>query len=768
MNRHRGLTIRSGLLLLTGAVLLLWVLVGLLYMDADNRLEEQQELFDAQAGLQADFFSLRETVHRMESLEQAGPGADAIRLAHRMEDRLREISRHPSAAGSEGIRENADRLMAALNNFTGRPGITAGQDHISRTDLLVMGDLMEALNGALTDHRQQLRKNRHLQVSLALVLGFFAIGSILMIFSYRINNALGKLKIFSSHLDSGGIPPPLELSGSDEFGEIASGLNGHVSELRKKIRFISSYAGGDSPPPLEPSEQDELGNALVILADYMGKKVMEEAARNRKDRKQNWISEGHARMGEILRSERDNLHELCFNIIQRMVTYMRVEMGSVFVTNDSDPEQRTLEMAACYAYDRRKYLERTLAWGEGLPGACAMEKERILLTEVPPGYFEITSGVGAAKPNCILLVPLKIGDQVHGVVELATVRLLRSFEIEFVESLSESIASSLLAVRNSQKTAELLEQSRAQADALKIQEAAMLENMKQLELVHEESRQKESEIAGILNAVNRSSPVAEFSPGGRFSGINDRFLILLETEKEQVVGKHHSEFAQVDAYSDGYKKFWETLKEGTPVSNTEKYRLFSGREIWLEQTFTPVVNSEGKVDRILNIARDITETRLLRQQLETTESEVARRTLDMQTLNMAVNASLIRCELDPDGIIMEVNDNYTKVTGYNRKELLGRNYRLFLKEAEKEQFEKIWEQVSMNKLYEGVMRRTKPTGEEVWLVSTFSPVKDEAGTIYKVYCMGLDITEKKLKYQLLEDANREIDRLKERLKEHEG
>ena len=67
-----------------------------------------------------------------------------------------------------------------------------------------------------------------------------------------------------------------------------------------------------------------------------------------------------------------------------------------------------------------------------------------------------------------------------------------------------------------------------------------------------------------------------------------------------------------------------------------------------------------------------------------------------------------------------------------------------------------------------MISRSKPTGEEVWLVSTFSPVKNESGVIYKIYFMGLDITEKKLKYQLLEDANQEIERLKERLKDFEA
>lgn len=296
----------------------------------------------------------------------------------------------------------------------------------------------------------------------------------------------------------------------------------------------------------------------------------------------------------------------------------------------------------------------------------------------------------------------------------------------------------------------------------------MLENMKQLEQAQEESSNKESEISGILNAINQSSLMAELGLNGRFSSLNDRFLMLLESHHDQVVGKLHSEFAQVDPYSDEYKEFWASLREGKSNSNVEMYKLFSGKEIWLQQTFTPIINNEGKVYKVLNIAVDITETRTLQDRLESRELEITRSGLDMQTLNEAVNSSLIKCELDAEGIIMDVNDKYNEISGYSRKELLGRNYRLFLKDAEKDQFEKIWKEVIKEKVYEGVIRRSKPTGEEVWLVSTFSPVKDEAGVIYKVYYMGLDITEKKLKYQLLEDANQEIDRLKERLKNYEA
>jgi methyl-accepting chemotaxis protein len=114
----------------------------------------------------------------------------------------------------------------------------------------------------------------------------------------------------------------------------------------------------------------------------------------------------------------------------------------------------------------------------------------------------------------------------------------------------------------------------------------------------------------------------------------------------------------------------------------------------------------------------------------------------------------------PSGQILEINENFEKITGYTRKEMTGKNNRIFLQRLEKEQFEKIWADIIKDKPYSGTIRRTKPAGEEVWIMSTFTPVKDENGLIFKVYFLGQDITEKKLKYQLLEEANREIERLK--------
>jgi PAS domain S-box-containing protein len=197
---------------------------------------------------------------------------------------------------------------------------------------------------------------------------------------------------------------------------------------------------------------------------------------------------------------------------------------------------------------------------------------------------------------------------------------------------------------------------------------------------------------------------------------------------------------------------------------TEKFKLLNGKEIWLSQTYTPIRDDEGNTLKVLNISYDITQARLQQKSLQEQAREITRKNMEMRSLSGAVDDSIIKCELDPEGTVIDINQNYSEATGYTSRELLGKNIRLFLKENEKEQFDTILSQLLKGQQYSGVVRRTKPTGEEVWLMSSFTPVKDQEENIYKIYFLAQDITEKKLKYQLLEEANREIERLNDQLR----
>jgi PAS domain S-box-containing protein len=363
---------------------------------------------------------------------------------------------------------------------------------------------------------------------------------------------------------------------------------------------------------------------------------------------------------------------------------------------------------------------------------------------------------------------LKLESEILGVIEIASIQVLKEFEISFVDKLAESIASAVATVQMNMRTSQLLEQSQQQAREMASQEEIMRQHLEELKKTQEKSASRESEISGILNAIHNSSLVAEYNMDEELISINEKFQILLEVQASQLLGKKYHEITGTSRNTDSQQQFWNDMKEGKTISRIDKISTLTGQEIWLRQTFTPILDNDGVPFKLLNIASDITETIRQQESLAKQAKEITRKNIEMGSFNDAVGGALIKCVYSPAGLILEANENYEIATGFTEKELIGKNNRAFLQRTEKEQFDKIWDGLIKDKAYSGVIRRTKPTGEEVWIMSTFTPVKDENGNIYKIYLLGQDITERKLKYQLLEEANNEIERLNRQIKNYDN
>ena len=620
-----------------------------------------------------------------------------------------------------------------------------------------------ALSGLFNIRRDtKFRQVRWLIISIILISALIY-GTVLSLFSRSIDRNLLLLRESSAELAAGRLPGSILQKGNNEFSEISGQLNRFFKSLRNKAGFAADLEKGKDPDPLEPlGPEDSLANSLINLEKNLQAAKTEEEKHQKSREERRWANEGIAKFGEILRIFNEDISTLAENVIKELVNYLDASAGGIFLLNDSE-ENPELELIATFAFDRKKYLQKKYRPGEGLVGTCAIEKERIFLTEIPDDYIDIASGLGESKPSCLLLVPLQLEDTTLGIIEIASLGIFAGFEIAFVESLAESIASSVSAVQMNMKTARLLEQSQEQAREMAEQEEIMRQNMEELQTTQEESARRESEISGILNGIHNSSHVAEFNMDEELISINDKFLQLLGSQRTQMLVKKYYEIVGVSRHTDDYKQFWKELRDGKTISRIDKVPVLTGQNIWLRQTFTPILDNDGNPFKVLNIAADITETVEQKESLEKQSNEIKRANIEMRSFSDAVDKALIKCVYSPAGQILELNGNYEHITGFTEKEMLGKNNRVFLQRVEKEQFDKIWEDILKDKPYSGVIRRTKPTGEEVWLMSTFTPVKDENGNIFKVFFLGQDITERKLKYQLLEEANKEIDRLRKQL-----
>lgn len=452
--------------------------------------------------------------------------------------------------------------------------------------------------------------NKNFNISIfAGVIAVLLIIIVVVLLTNSIINPLKKITNLLKSLAHGKIDHSMKiaLDTGDEIAEMAQALTQSIEGLNKKAEFAAKIGSNELETELALlSEDDVLGKSLIDMRDNLRKAKSEEAARKAEDEKRTWINEGLARFGDILRQNNDNMSKLGDEIIKNLVWYLKANQGGFFVKQEKRGKP-VFNMEAAFAYDRKRYQNKTFELSEGLIGTCAAEKDTIHLTEIPADYIEITSGLGGSNPNNLLLVPLKIEEDVLGVIEIASFNKFQKHEIEFVESLASSIASTIRSVLINAKTNELLTKSQEQAEIMAAQEEEMRQNMEELQATQEEAARKAQETEGLITALNTSAFVVEYDLQGFVTNINNGFLDLLGISKDLVIGTHHTEGISLSAEEKStYDRFWADLRKGVVKKQKTKV-AYNNKHYILLETYTPVRDQFGEVSKILKIAIDITE-----------------------------------------------------------------------------------------------------------------------------------------------------------------
>lgn len=236
---------------------------------------------------------------------------------------------------------------------------------------------------------------------------------------------------------------------------------------------------------LEKEEQNRSQEKLNNTLEELNKSKIEEEKRI-------WAAKGVADIVKIMR-ESDDLNTIADKVLIYLVKILEANQGGIFIIegNEANP---FLEMKACYAYQRKKYLKKQVAIGEGLLGQCYLEKEYINLTDVPEEYIVIGSGLGDSKPRCILLMPLLANDIVYGVMEIASFKEFKNYEINFLQEASENIAMAVRSIKTNDQTQTLLYETQAMAEQMKSQEEAMRQSMEEIAATQEELTRREEEL----------------------------------------------------------------------------------------------------------------------------------------------------------------------------------------------------------------------------------------------------------------------------------
>ena len=215
-------------------------------------------------------------------------------------------------------------------------------------------------------------------------------------------------------------------------------------------------------------------------------------ATQQEERLRQWVSEGLATMNSLLRDYTDR-QTMCDRALSEIVHFVEANQGGIFLASEQDG-QTVLILQACYAYERKKYLEKKIAVGEGLLGQAYLERAPIYLTHLPETYVNITSGLGKSRPRSLLIMPLIVNEEVEGVLEIASFKPMEPHQINFIQTVSESIAATVRSARVNEQTKILLGASQQQAEEVRAQEEEMRQNLEEMQATQEQSDRFRAEL----------------------------------------------------------------------------------------------------------------------------------------------------------------------------------------------------------------------------------------------------------------------------------
>ena len=262
--------------------------------------------------------------------------------------------------------------------------------------------------------------------------------------------------------------------------DLTDNVNQLAATLTDQIRAIADVATAVTEGDLTPSIGVEASGEVAVLKDNINEMIRNLRETTQRNMQQDWLKTNLAHFTRLLQGQRD-LMTASRLILSELAPLVNAQHGVFYTMDASDPEEPVLRYQAGYAYRERKHLANVFRVGEGLVGQCALERERILLHNVPGDYVAISSGLGEAPPLSIVVLPIVFEGQLLAVIELASFERFSPIHLDFLDQLTESIGIVLNTIEATTRTEELLKQSQSMAGELQKQQEELRHTNEELE-----------------------------------------------------------------------------------------------------------------------------------------------------------------------------------------------------------------------------------------------------------------------------------------------
>lgn len=403
---------------------------------------------------------------------------------------------------------NGLKVKSAISNFLENPEERAVFDQLEQAKMEM--SLMEVRFAEAIDDLNNF-VIRLLIISIlfiSLLLGFITFFSSSLI-SSTISRPVLKVVENLKSLASGDLSTNIRPETKDEIGMLQESFLELQNSLKQKTEVSSAIAKGDFTQKAQPksekdilalainqivsnfseviyqtkrisqgnldtnitlrSENDELGQALLTMTTELKRSTEEK-------QHQLWIKNNQTELNDLIRGEQE-LTDLSRKVITKVCQILGARVGAIFLRSRDD----TFKLLGSYAFTHRKHLSSGYRLGEGLVGQAALEKQPIVVSEIPDDYITINSGLGEAPPKNLVVVPCIFNDEVVAVIEIGAFEAFTENQITFISVISENIAIGLHTSRSRSELKDLLAKTQQQAEELQVQQEELRQANEELE-----------------------------------------------------------------------------------------------------------------------------------------------------------------------------------------------------------------------------------------------------------------------------------------------
>ncbi len=244
---------------------------------------------------------------------------------------------------------------------------------------------------------------------------------------------------------------------------------------------------------------------------------------------------------------------------------------------------------------------------------------------------------------------------------------------------------------------------------------------------------KNADLIGRTNAINKVQAVIEFELDGTIITANENFLATVGYSLEEIQGKHHSMFVEPEfKTSTEYQQFWEKLNRGEFESAEYKRLGKGGKEVWIQASYNPILDLNGKPFKVVKYATNVTESKLI--------------AADFEGQLQAISKAQAVIEFNMDGTIITANENFLSTVGYRLDEIQGKHHSMFVEPEFKVsiEYQQFWEKLNRGEFETAEYKRLGKGGKEVWIQASYNPIMDLNGQPFKVVKYATNVTESKL------------------------